>query len=718
MSQSRLDLLIQAKNNASPALKQVASAVRDLDSAAGMMSKGLSGLATGAGIAGIVALGAAAVKTVSDLAEVGAQAERVGNAFDTLSGQAGENAASMLSAMREASRGTIADTELMLAANRAMMLGVADSAEEMSKLLEIASARGKAMGLSTAQAFNDIVTGLGRGSALILDNLGIVVDAASANEEYAASIGKAASALTDAEKKQALINQVLADSEGLLADSAGSMDDSAAAAERMAASWGNLRAAIGESIAPTVAESQNAIAGMMDTLTDWIGGETALRQQIDDNKARIAQYQSSIRMYGDESGAVAEKVRLLEAQTAQLSAQLLTLTGFLEQSTGSAESWGMAVDSAGNSADAAAPKFINAGLAAQVAAEGFREAYAASMGIQGQIDRAAAGMGAFVAGKEGGDAGLAKYKAVGAELEAQRKTWEDMGYTTKEIDEVLLPGMISSMNEADRAAYRTVSTVAKIAPEVKEAQRAFDELKGKVEGVLNAALDPGVGVDPDKILESLGLRPDAINEQARRLADIAVNGLTDQSWLDDFKQRSPDVWAALAEAQNPQAAAAQMLKDFQDGLRPDLIDKGMATDLVRRMLTGEKNLSELAQEIAEELSAEMGRSVGDVLSTAQRALGVGDTNQAGGDAGETFTSGMQGELDGASIVDTVVTQMRAVYTRIQTAGRDAGETWGVGFLEVVGDNVPPALVKLLTDLTTPGVMANIARQNTQMGAAQ
>ena len=46
---------------------------------------------------------------------------------------------------------------------------------------------------------------------MILDNLGIVVNSTEANEEYAKSIGKAAYQLTDAEKKQALINKVIAD---------------------------------------------------------------------------------------------------------------------------------------------------------------------------------------------------------------------------------------------------------------------------------------------------------------------------------------------------------------------------------------------------------------------------------------------------------------------------------------------------------------------------
>jgi hypothetical protein len=50
---------------------------------------------------------------------------------------------------------------------------------------------------------------LGRGSALILDNLGIVIDLEEAYESYAAQMGKTANQLTDVEKKQAMVNRVM-----------------------------------------------------------------------------------------------------------------------------------------------------------------------------------------------------------------------------------------------------------------------------------------------------------------------------------------------------------------------------------------------------------------------------------------------------------------------------------------------------------------------------
>jgi len=41
-----------------------------------------------------------------------------------------------------------------------MMLGLGADAEQMGKLMEVARFRGRAMGLTTAQAFSDIVTGV------------------------------------------------------------------------------------------------------------------------------------------------------------------------------------------------------------------------------------------------------------------------------------------------------------------------------------------------------------------------------------------------------------------------------------------------------------------------------------------------------------------------------------------------------------------------------
>jgi hypothetical protein len=143
----------------------------------------------------------------------------------------------------------VSDFDLMQAASRAMMLGVSADAGQLSQLMEVAAIRGRAMGLSTTQAFNDIVTGIGRASPLILDNLGIVVDAEARYEAYADSVGKTAEELSKAEKTQALLNGVLESSKGLLEANGGLAVDNAGKWEQLSAAQKNYFDAVKSDIA-------------------------------------------------------------------------------------------------------------------------------------------------------------------------------------------------------------------------------------------------------------------------------------------------------------------------------------------------------------------------------------------------------------------------------------------------------------------------------------
>ena len=148
---------------------------------------------------------------VSDFTDKASNTKEAGDAMDRLAKNLNLNSKDILSGLQNASKWTVANYDLILAANKAMSLGVAKNTNDFTTLMEIARTKAKNMGITTTQAYNDIVTGLGRWSAMILDNLGIVVNSTEANEEYAKSIGKTVSQLTDAEKKQALINKVVAD---------------------------------------------------------------------------------------------------------------------------------------------------------------------------------------------------------------------------------------------------------------------------------------------------------------------------------------------------------------------------------------------------------------------------------------------------------------------------------------------------------------------------
>lgn len=137
------------------------------------------------------------------------QLEWLNASLDRLSAKVWETRDNILSSLREAADWTVTDVDLIKSANKALALWVWQNADDIATLLEIARLKSKAFGTTTTEAFNDIVTWLGRSSPLILDNLGITIKVWEAQEKYAASIGKTVKELTDLEKKQALINAVV-----------------------------------------------------------------------------------------------------------------------------------------------------------------------------------------------------------------------------------------------------------------------------------------------------------------------------------------------------------------------------------------------------------------------------------------------------------------------------------------------------------------------------
>ena len=212
-----LRIVISALNKASGDISKVKKDIEGLGTAGKNAEGGLKAVGAGlsaawqVGLSAAAAIGAAAgaVKLLSDAAQEGAAFQRMEEASGSLADSLGADMDAIMEALRGASQGMVSDFDLMQAASRAMMLGVSADAGQLSQLMEVAAIRGRAMGLSTTQAFNDIVTGIGRASPLILDNLGIVVDAEARYEAYADSVGKTAEELSKAEKTQALLNGVL-----------------------------------------------------------------------------------------------------------------------------------------------------------------------------------------------------------------------------------------------------------------------------------------------------------------------------------------------------------------------------------------------------------------------------------------------------------------------------------------------------------------------------
>ena len=104
-----------------------------------------------------------------------AAADGVTRAFEAL------DRPDLLDNLRKATKGTVNDLELMKAANMAKDFRI--PLEDLGKYLEFAQLKAQQTGQSVEYMTNSIVTGLGRKSVLILDNLGL--SAAEINEQMA-----------------------------------------------------------------------------------------------------------------------------------------------------------------------------------------------------------------------------------------------------------------------------------------------------------------------------------------------------------------------------------------------------------------------------------------------------------------------------------------------------------------------------------------------------
>ena len=201
---------------------------------------------------------------ISQIVKFGKQAAKIDSmetAFNTLTGGVG-SASIALDKLQEATNGTMSQFDLFQQANNAMILGVTKNSDEMAEMFDMAQRLGRALGRDTASSVESLITGIGRQSRLMLDNIGIIVKSDEAYQDYARSIGKTKDSLTDAEKKQAFMNATLESARKklkTLGDETSSTQDSY---DRLTASVADTGAEIGEVV-------NNAFIPLIDATTDF-----------------------------------------------------------------------------------------------------------------------------------------------------------------------------------------------------------------------------------------------------------------------------------------------------------------------------------------------------------------------------------------------------------------------------------------------------------------
>jgi len=256
-------------------LVQVAADIRDLKSNLSQAQKEISKFTSGAekdvgGFKGVFA-GVFSAAIVVDFAKQAAKAitefvkdsvkefadfETKYTAFTDMLGAQAEN---VFGRLQDAAKGTASSLDLITSSNKALLLGI--KANDLPVLFEASRKLGLAMGRTATEAFDDITVGIGRQSKLILDNLGIVVSADQAYKNYAATVGKTADQLTDAEKKTAFYGEAMAQLLLKSATLSDQNDSMSATFQRFNASVTDLKISIGEALVPAVKDASDVMEG-------------------------------------------------------------------------------------------------------------------------------------------------------------------------------------------------------------------------------------------------------------------------------------------------------------------------------------------------------------------------------------------------------------------------------------------------------------------------
>jgi hypothetical protein len=209
------------------------------------------------------------IRQLGRLVSESSRVEAMETAFNTLSG-ATENSTVALTKLKDATNNTMSEFDLFQQANNAMILGVTKNSDEMAEMFDIAQRLGQALGRDTASSVESLVTGIGRQSRLMLDNIGIIVKSEEAYEAYAEKLGLTADKLSDAQKKQAFLEATMESARIKVSTLKNETITSKHAFDQLSASSSNLATAIGKSLSPLFSRLARDTASLFTNITELV----------------------------------------------------------------------------------------------------------------------------------------------------------------------------------------------------------------------------------------------------------------------------------------------------------------------------------------------------------------------------------------------------------------------------------------------------------------
>lgn len=223
------------------------------------------------------------IRQLIDFTKSSSRLDSMRASFDSLS-RGAMDSQKTLENLKNATNNTMSEFDLLQQANNALVLGVAKTSAEMSEMFDIAQRLGRALGRDTTSSVESLITGIGRQSRLMLDNIGIIVKTKDAYALYAKELNKTVDSLTETEQKQAFLNATLESARQKVALVGEETANAQSVFEKLSASLDNTGAIIGNALTPlmvSLAKAMTSLSNSFALATNKLFGlEIAEKRQL------------------------------------------------------------------------------------------------------------------------------------------------------------------------------------------------------------------------------------------------------------------------------------------------------------------------------------------------------------------------------------------------------------------------------------------------------
>lgn len=284
MSNYSVQISLDARDNASDDFKRVNSELDELDKGTKKSTESMSGLEKGAELVAKAMAAMYLLDAAGEINKLGAEANAAERTFTQLSGGV-DQAAKNLDMMRSATRNTVDDMVLQRESNRLLLMELAATGEEASKLTGIAVSLGKAMGNDAAQSAADFAALLANQSIPRLDTFGISSAKVRQRIEELKASGMG--------MEQAFNTAVIEQGEAAISRLGDTLDKAATGTEKLNTRLENLKQNLGQGVNNVVDTAANTLDQMFQIIEIRSGNSSA-------QQAAKAQADSMARAFSDE----------------------------------------------------------------------------------------------------------------------------------------------------------------------------------------------------------------------------------------------------------------------------------------------------------------------------------------------------------------------------------------------------------------------------------